>query len=98
MPGRTSDLDLSELHPVTPSRGKRHGDASRLVRLVMRPMTRVLNPLLRRVAGRRFFSMAAQIGHRGRHSGLLYITPVSARPIADGFVVPLTFGDRSDWC
>jgi hypothetical protein len=98
MARRTVDLDLSALQPVLPSTGKRHGDASRLVRYVMRPMTRVFNPILRRAAGRRFFSMAAQVGHRGRHSGLFYITPVSARPLGDGLVIPLTFGDRSDWC
>jgi deazaflavin-dependent oxidoreductase (nitroreductase family) len=61
-------------------------------------MTKVLNPLIRRAAGRKHMTMAAQIHHRGRRSGRIYVTPASARPTPDGFLVPLTFGDRSDWC
>jgi hypothetical protein len=48
------------LEPVAPSL---------VVRIVMRPMTRVLNPLIRKLAGRRHFRMAAQIRHVGRRSG-----------------------------
>lgn len=73
-----------------------HG--SRFVRVAMRPMTRVFNPLLRGLAGRKHLRMAAQIHHRGRTSGRLFVTPASAR-IADGaFWIPLTFGTGSDWC
>ena len=78
---------------------RRHDDASLFVRIVMRPMTIVLNPLIRRVAGRRHFGMAAQIRHQGRRSGRQFVTPASARPTSDGaFLVPLTFGEHSDWC
>jgi hypothetical protein len=73
-------------------------DGSLVVRVVMRPMTSVFNPLLRRLAGRRHFTMAAEVHHRGRVSGRSYVTPASAR-IADGVCwVPLTFGTGSDWC
>jgi hypothetical protein len=51
----------------------------RLVRVVMGPMTRVLNPLVKKLAGRRHFMMAAQIHHVGRPSGRAYVTPASAR-------------------
>ena len=68
------------------------------VRIFMGPMTRVFNPLIRRLAGRSHMRMAAQIHHRGRQTGLPYVTPASAR-LADGvFWVPLTFGTSSDWC
>jgi len=70
---------------------------SRLVRIVLRPMTGLLNPLIRKVAGRRHFGMAAQIRHTGRRSGRSYVTPASARRSGDVIVIPLTFGNESDW-
>jgi hypothetical protein len=38
-------------------------------------MTKVLNPLIVRFAGRRRFPMAAQIQHVGGRSGKAYVTP-----------------------
>ena len=78
------------------SAGRRHGDASLFVRVVMGPMTKVLNPIIRRAAGHKHVAVA-QIHHEGRRSGRLFITPTSARRTDDGFIVPLTFGERSDW-
>ena len=72
--------------------------ASLLVRLVMGPMTKVLNPLIRRLAGRRHFFMAGLVHHEGRRSGRHYVTPVGARHHDGSIVIPLTFGNRSDWC
>jgi hypothetical protein len=71
---------------------------SLFVRLTLRPMTRVLNPIIRRGAGRRHMKMAAQVHHRGRTSGHPYVTPASARLSNDTFWIPLTFGTVSDWC
>jgi hypothetical protein len=48
---------------------------SPLVRRVMSPLTRVLNPLISRVAGRRHMGMAALVYHTGRRSGRAYVTP-----------------------
>jgi deazaflavin-dependent oxidoreductase (nitroreductase family) len=70
---------------------------SRFVRIVMRPLTRPLNPLIGKAAGRRHFGMAAQIRHTGRRSGRSYMTPASARISGDVVVIPLTFGSQSDW-
>jgi deazaflavin-dependent oxidoreductase (nitroreductase family) len=84
-------LDAGEsaaLRPVPPSL---------VVRIVMGPMTRVLNPLIVRFAGRRRFRMAAQIRHAGRRSGREYVTPVSARRTGDLALIALTFGNQSDW-
>lgn len=72
--------------------------ASLLVRLVMGPMTKVLNPLIRRLAGRRHFFMAGLVHHEGRRSGRQYVAPVGARYRDGTIVIPLTFGNRSDWC
>jgi deazaflavin-dependent oxidoreductase (nitroreductase family) len=76
------------LTPVAPSL---------MVKVVMRAMTRVLNPLIGRMAGRRYFPMAAQIRHAGRRSGRAYVTSAGARVAGDVAVVPLAFGNQCDW-
>jgi deazaflavin-dependent oxidoreductase (nitroreductase family) len=70
---------------------------SLVVRIAMRPLTRILNPLMRKFAGRRHVRMAAQVGHIGRTSGRAYSTPAGARVYGDVAVIPLTFGNQSDW-
>ena len=70
---------------------------SRLVAVVMGPLTKVLNPVMLKLAGRRHVMMAAQIRHVGRWSGRTYVTPAGARLTGDTFVIPLTFGNQSDW-
>ena len=70
---------------------------SRFVKVVMGPMTKVLNPLVARYAGRPHFGMAAQLTHTGRRSGRTYVTPVGARRAGDSVLIPLTFGNQSDW-
>ena len=82
VPGREGGHDMSTdpqgmtrpaaiaLDPVPPAL---------IVKTVMRPLTRLLNPLIRRLAGRRHFRMVAQIWHVGRRSGRLYMTPAGAR-------------------
>jgi deazaflavin-dependent oxidoreductase (nitroreductase family) len=70
---------------------------SLFVRTVIRPMTKVLNPLIIKFAGRRHFGMAAQIQHVGRRSGKVYVTPASAHVHGDAIVFALTFGSQSDW-
>lgn len=70
---------------------------SRFVQTVIRPMTKVLNPLIVKLAGRRHFAMAARIQHVGRRSGKAYLTPASAHVHGDVIVVALTFGNQSDW-
>ncbi len=70
---------------------------SRFVKIVIGPMTKVLNPLIVRLAGRRHFHMAAQLTHAGRRSGRTYVTPVGARRAGDMVLIPLTFGNQSDW-
>jgi deazaflavin-dependent oxidoreductase (nitroreductase family) len=70
---------------------------SPLVKIVVRPMTRVLNPLMVKITDRRPLSMAAQVRHVGRRSGREYVTPVGAKVSGDVAVIPLTFGNQSDW-
>ncbi len=39
----------------------------------------------------------ALLRHVGRRSGREYATPVIAAPVSYGFVIPLAYGDSSDW-
>jgi deazaflavin-dependent oxidoreductase (nitroreductase family) len=80
--------ESGSLRPVRPSP---------FVRIVMGPMTKRLNPLLLKLAGRDNFRMAAQVRHVGRRSGRMYTTPVSARISGNVAFIPLTFGNVSDW-
>jgi deazaflavin-dependent oxidoreductase (nitroreductase family) len=59
--------------------------------------TRLLNPMIVQLAGKRHVRAYAVIEHRGRRSGRVYATPVAAVPTADGFVVPMAFGEQADW-
>jgi len=81
----------SEAVPLTPV------PPSPLVRIAMRPLTRILNPLMRKLAGRRHVRMAAEVRHIGRTSGRAYVTPAGARIHGDVALIPLTFGNQSDW-
>lgn len=38
------------------------------------------------------------VEHRGRRSGKIYRTPIAIRSTPEGFVLPLPFGERVDWC
>ena len=80
-PERLAHDIADPLEPVGPSP---------IVKVVMRPMTTMLNPLIVKLAGRRRFHMAAQIRHVGRRSGRTYTTPVRARRSGDTVVIALT--------
>ncbi|HEX6799309.1 MAG TPA: nitroreductase family deazaflavin-dependent oxidoreductase [Ktedonobacterales bacterium] len=66
-------------------------------RPVLARLTHLLNPLILKLAGRRYVRAYAVIEHRGRRSGRTYATPVAAQPTADGFVIPMAFGEQADW-
>ena len=56
------------------------------------------NPLAMPLARRGLIPMWAIVRHRGRRSGRTYETPVAISATRDGFVLPLPFGSRTDWC
>ena len=76
---------------------KESGEVSRVVDRVIRPLTRVFNPLIMRVAGGRFFPMFSRLRHRGHRSGRVYTTPVTALPHGGFFWLGLAFGTSSGW-
>jgi deazaflavin-dependent oxidoreductase (nitroreductase family) len=65
--------------------------------LPIRAIARPFGPIANRVAGTRIFPLWGIVRHTGRTSGKPYATPVVARPTPDGFVIPLPFGDATQW-
>ena len=89
---------LSHQEPVRGSAPDRAHDTRTAVRYSLKGVvSRRFNPVMQAMAGRRYLPLFAVVSHRGRRSGRAYETPVSARPTAEGFVIPLTFGDGADW-
>jgi deazaflavin-dependent oxidoreductase (nitroreductase family) len=70
---------------------------STTVRFVLGPLSRLLNPLVGALAGRRFVPLIARVHHVGRRSGRPYVTPTGAHVTVDTIVIPLSFGNVSDW-
>jgi len=60
-------------------------------------LTRVFNTVVLPLAGTRWLPLYGVLEHRGRRSGKLFRTPVVVRPTPDGFVVPMPWGDTTDW-
>ena len=56
-----------------------------------------LNPATLKIAGGRS-TVYATVKHVGRSSGRSYTTPVVAKPLGDGFVMPLPYDSSVDWC
>jgi hypothetical protein len=58
------------------------------------------NPYLLKIAGTRlgmlYFNLSA-LDHVGRRSGRPYVTPLSAYPLGDGFVLAVAY-PYVDWC
>jgi deazaflavin-dependent oxidoreductase (nitroreductase family) len=60
-------------------------------------LARLANPLMMRLAGTRWLPLYGLLQHRGRRSGKLFRTPVVVRRDAGGFVVPMPWGEATDW-
>ena len=65
--------------------------------LPIRAIARPFGPIANMVAGTRLFPVWGIVRHTGRTSGKPYATPVVARPTPDGFIIPLPFGDATQW-
>jgi deazaflavin-dependent oxidoreductase (nitroreductase family) len=61
-------------------------------------LTRVFNKMVLPLAGTRWLPLYGVLEHRGRRSGKLFRTPLVVRPTPDGFVVPMPWGETTDWC
>ncbi len=63
----------------------------------LRSATRVFNRVVLRLAGTPFLPLYGVIEHQGRRTGKAFRTPVVVRPTDDGFVVPMPWGEGTDW-
>lgn len=63
----------------------------------MRAIARATAPLSRQLAGRTFFPLWAILRHRGRRSARKYAIPVAVGVSPDSFVIPLPWGDQTQW-
>ena len=61
-------------------------------------MSHITSPVTVRIARSGIVPFWGVVEHRGRRSGKSYRTPVAIRSTPDGFVLPLPFGERVDWC
>ena len=57
---------------------------------------RFFNPLMLKLAGKKYVPFAV-VRHVGRKSGKTFETPISAKPVRDGFVIALPYGSNADW-
>jgi deazaflavin-dependent oxidoreductase (nitroreductase family) len=60
-------------------------------------LSRLFNPVAMRLAGTPLLPLYGVIQHVGRRSRKVYRTPVVVRPTRDGFVVPMPWGEGTDW-
>ena len=65
-------------------------------RLIRSSNKHLLNPLMLRLAGRRWW-YASVVEHTGRRSGKPYSTPIVADRVDDHIIVPLPYGTQVDW-
>lgn len=63
----------------------------------MRRVAHLINPVVNVLAGTRLLPLYGVIQHRGRRSGKTFRTPVVVRRTADGFIVPMPWGEGTDW-
>jgi deazaflavin-dependent oxidoreductase (nitroreductase family) len=63
----------------------------------VRAASRVVNPIVAQLAGRRFMPLYGLLKHRGRRSGRTFQTPVVVQRTVDGFLVPMPWGEGTDW-
>lgn len=61
-------------------------------------IAKATGPIALRMAATGLIPIWAVVRHRGRRSGKLYATPIAIRPTPDGFVLPLPWGEGTDWC
>jgi deazaflavin-dependent oxidoreductase (nitroreductase family) len=60
-------------------------------------LAKPLGPIALPLAGTRWFPLWAILRHTGRTSRRAYATPVVSVRTADGFIIPLPFGDATQW-
>lgn len=89
-------LGVVPLSMVVLLRAFRRRRESLLSNGAFRRLLKTYNALTQCVSGTRI-STVGLLTHVGRHSGRNYQTSVGVTGYGDGFLVPLTYGARTDW-
>ena len=87
----TESIDSSSPKPSTAPQAT-GGDSSLMHRLAVKA-----GGLGRQLAGKRWFPLYGLLRHVGRTSGKAYEFPIVALPFGGGFLIPLPFGDATQW-
>ena len=61
-------------------------------------LAHLTGPIALRIAGSGLIPVWGVLHHTGRKSGKAYATPLAILDTPDGLVLPLPFGERTDWC
>ena len=65
---------------------------------MLKSATHIFNPLAMPLASSGVIPLWGVVRHRGRRSGRDFATPIALAAAGNTFVVPLPWGDRTDWC
>jgi deazaflavin-dependent oxidoreductase (nitroreductase family) len=65
---------------------------------VLKALTKVFNPLAMPIARLGLISVWGVVRHTGRRSGRTFSTPIALTATREGFVIPLPWGEKTDWC
>ncbi len=65
---------------------------------LLKLLTKVFNPLAMPIARLGLIPVWGVVRHTGRRSGRRFDTPIAVIGTPDGFVIPLPWGDGTDWC
>src|SRR5690348_11672664 len=65
---------------------------------IIKPLTRIMNPLAMRLAATGLLSVWGVVQHTGRKSGRAFATPIALGAKAEYFFLPLPCGPGTDWC
>jgi len=65
---------------------------------VIKGLTKVLNPVLGKIAAWGWIPVWGVVVHTGRKSGRRFATPIALAKTNEGFVIPLPWGAGTDWC
>ncbi len=87
---------MTVLDPMPIPRSSERPDTSRKTRL-LRAIARAGAAVSGPVSGRRWFPLWAIVAHVGRSSGRAYKTPVAIQRAPAGFVIPIPFGEATQW-
>jgi deazaflavin-dependent oxidoreductase (nitroreductase family) len=65
---------------------------------LIKPLTRIFNPLALPLAASGAIPTWGVVRHTGRKSGRAFATPIALAATTQYFFVPLPWGERTDWC